>query len=55
MGGSLFLLEKQDWTWAIEHLEAGLAVAKPPADKALFRYYLGYAHLKSGALDDADR
>jgi TolA-binding protein len=51
----LALLEKQDWTWAIEHLEAGLAGANKPADKALFRYYLGYAQFKSGALDDADR
>jgi tetratricopeptide (TPR) repeat protein len=51
----LVLLEKQDWTWAIEHLEAGLAGARDPADKALFGYYLGYARFKSGALDDADR
>ena len=51
----LALLEKQDWTWAIEHLEAGLAGATKPADKALLRYYLGYAQFKSGALEDADR
>ena len=52
---ALALLEKQDWTWAIEHLEAGLASATATADKALFRYYLGYALFKSGALEDADR
>ena len=52
---AMILLEKQDWTWAIEHLEAGLASAKEASDKALLRYYLGYAQFKSGALEDADR
>lgn len=54
-GLALLLLGKQDWTWAIEHLEAGLAVARDAQEKALLRYYLGYAQLKSGALDEADR
>jgi hypothetical protein len=50
---ALMLLEKQDWTWAIEHLEAALATSPPPADEALLRYYLGYALLESGATEDA--
>ncbi len=52
---ALLLLEKQDWTWAIEHLEAALAAHPTPAEEALLRYYLGYARLESGAFDDAAR
>ena len=54
---ALLLLEKQDWTWAIEHLEAAIAspAEKAPGDLALLRYYLGYARFKSGELEEADR
>ncbi len=49
------LLEKGDWTWAVEHLEAGAATAENEEDRALLRYYLGYALFKSGDLEDAAR
>jgi tetratricopeptide (TPR) repeat protein len=49
------LLEKGDFTWAIEHLEAGAAATGDEEDRALLRYYLGYALFKNGDLEDAAR
>jgi len=49
------LLEREDWTWAVEHLEAGVAAAEDEADRALLSYYLGYALFKNGDFEGAAR
>jgi len=52
---AMLLLAKQDWVWAAEHLAEGVANAKNDQDRALMRYYLGYAQLKEGLLEDANK
>ena len=47
------LLAKGDWTWAIEHLTAGVEHAENDADRALLRFYLGYARFHDGAFEEA--
>jgi tetratricopeptide (TPR) repeat protein len=49
------LLNKQDYTWAIEHLKAALQLVKPGPNLALLRYYLGYAYFKTNELDYASK
>jgi len=52
---AMMLIEKKDWVWAAEHLAEGVAAAEDAGDRALMRYYLGYAKLKEGELDEAAR
>ncbi|MDJ0764552.1 MAG: hypothetical protein QNJ97_16360 [Myxococcota bacterium] len=47
-----FLLKKQDYEWAIEHLLQAIPNATADADRALLRYYYAYALFKTGE-DDA--
>ncbi len=47
------LLEKKDYIWAIEHLSQALSYARSTEDKALLRYYLGYALYKKNDLKRA--
>lgn len=50
---AMHLLEKGDYTWAIEHLSAALETATLKSNRAVIRYYLGYALYKNGELDQA--
>ena len=52
---ALSLIEKKDWIWAIEHLEAAVPNAKTVEDASLIRYYLGYSRYKNGELEEAAR
>ena len=52
---ALSLIEKKDWIWAIEHLEAAIPNAKTVEDASLIRYYLGYSRYKNGELEEASR
>ena len=52
---ALLLIEKQDWVWAIEHLNAAIKSVEDPRDKALLHYYLGYAQYKAGELEEAEK
>lgn len=50
-----YLLEKRDYTWAIEHLAAALEASKKEYNRGLIGYYLGYAHYKNGELETAEK
>jgi tetratricopeptide (TPR) repeat protein len=50
---AVYLLGKKDYTWAIEHLEQAVPLAADAADRAILRYYLGYALFKEGELEAA--
>ncbi len=52
---ALSLMERKDWIWAIEHLEAAVPNAKTVEDASLIRYYLGYSRYKNGELEEASR
>ncbi len=52
---AVYLLKKKDWTWAIEHLVAAIPYAETDEDRALLRYYLGYALFKNDEIDEAGK
>jgi len=45
------LLERADYLWAIEHLEAAVGIAQDVNNLALLRYYLAYARFKQATLN----
>jgi hypothetical protein len=49
----LLLLERRDTTWAAQELAEAVKLANGAADRALARYYLGYALLKDGRTAEA--
>jgi tetratricopeptide (TPR) repeat protein len=50
---AVMLLDKRDYTWAIEHLGAALPNAETDENRGLLRYSLGYALFKTGDMDEA--